>query len=128
MTQMQVVQASFLSGPLPHPDILAKYSTVVTNGAERLMQMAENQQTHRHDLEKAVIHGNVRSEKRGQIFGLIVSVLGLAAATYLTAIGKQVVGGIIGTVDLVSLASVFVIGKTKQRSELAAKNQPFRKQ
>lgn len=126
-TQMQVVQASFLSGPLPHPELLGKYNDVVQNGAERIVQMAEKQQMHRHDLERSVIHGNVNSERRGQAFGLIIAVLGLVAATYLGATGKQITGGIIGTVDIVSLASVFVIGKRAQQKELADKNLPFRK-
>jgi len=124
---MQVVTASFLSGPLPHPDLLAKYNDVVPNGAERLMQMAEQQQKHRHDLERTVIHGNVKSEKRGQYMGLIVSVVGLGVATYLAAIGKEITGGILGSLDIVSLASVFVIGKRMQKKELADKDQPFRK-
>ena len=39
----QTMQA--FSGPLPPPSMLAEYNNVVQNGAERIMVMAEKQQT-----------------------------------------------------------------------------------
>jgi uncharacterized membrane protein len=36
-----------LSGPLPHPDILAAYDSIIKNGAERIMSQVETQSAHR---------------------------------------------------------------------------------
>jgi uncharacterized membrane protein len=116
------------SGPLPPPELLAKYNDVVPNGAERIIKMAENQQAHRQDLESTVVHGNVQSEKRGQWMGLTISTLVLLAGFYLACIGKQVAGSTIAVADLASLAGVFVYGKYLQRQELNRKNEPFKKQ
>ncbi|MFH1760058.1 MAG: DUF2335 domain-containing protein [bacterium] len=52
-SNIQVQQASF-SGPIPHPQILQKYNEIVPDAAARIIKMAENQATHRQDLEKTV--------------------------------------------------------------------------
>ena len=38
--QFMIAQRSH-SGPLPHPDDLIKYDSIISDGAERIMQMAE---------------------------------------------------------------------------------------
>lgn len=125
--QMSMTQSFSFSGPLPPPQLLKQYNDVVPNGAERLMQMAERQQGHRHDLENVVINGNVKAEARGQWMGLLISVVVIVAGTYLAAMGKQITGGLLVGVDVVALASVFVIGKQKQQRELDKKKEPFKR-
>lgn len=125
--QLQMTQSISFSGPLPPPNLLKQYNDVVPNGAERLMKMAETQQAHRQDLEKTVIKGNVQSESRGQYMGLFISIAVIAAGTYLAAIGKQITGGILVGVDVVALASVFVLGKQRQQKELSKKREPFKR-
>jgi len=49
---------TIFSGPLPHPDILAKYDQVVPGTAARLIETAQKQGEHRMDLEKTVIKGD----------------------------------------------------------------------
>jgi uncharacterized membrane protein len=101
---------------------------VVPNGAERIIKMAENQQTHRQDLERTVVHGNVESERRGQWMGLTISALVLVAGFYLAYIGKQVAGSTIAVADLATLAGVFVYGKHLQREELDRKKDSLKKE
>lgn len=125
--QVQMTQSFSFSGPLPPPQLLGQYNDVIPNGAERLMKMAEVQQNHRQELEKAVINGNVKAESRGQWMGLVVSVAVIGAGTYLAAIGRQITGGILVGVDVVALASVFVFGKHKQQKELETKREPFKR-
>jgi uncharacterized membrane protein len=121
------VQAFSFSGPLPPPQLLSQYNDVVPNGAERLMKMAEVQQTHRQDLERTVVHGNVKSEKRGQWMGLAISLVVITAGSYLAANGKQITGGLLVGVDVVALASVFVYGKQTQRRQLEEKKEPLKR-
>ena len=121
------VAAYSFSGPLPPPELLARYNDVVPNGAERIIKMAENQQTHRQDLERTVVHGNVQSERRGQWMGLTISVVVLAAGVYLAAIGRQAAGGAIAVADLATLAGVFVYGKHVQRQELDKKKEALKR-
>lgn len=66
-TALMRVEATF-SGPLPPPSLLARYSEIIPNGAERIMAMAERQSEHREKLEARVVNGNVASQTRGSWF------------------------------------------------------------
>src|SRR6202035_5535082 len=46
---------SYRSGILPEPSELAAYNTIIPNGADRIMKMAEVQSAHRIEIEKAVV-------------------------------------------------------------------------
>lgn len=112
------IQQRSHSGPLPDADTLIKYDTVIPNGADRIMKMAEGQQSHRMEMENKVITSQASQSKLGQIFGLIIGIIGIGSGTFLAAIGEATVGGIIAGGTVVSLVSVFVIGKTIQRKSL----------
>lgn len=112
------IQQKSHSGPLPDADTLIKYNTVIPNGADRIMKMAENQQNHRMALESSVIKSQNNQSKLGQIFGLIIGLVGIGCGTFLAYNGEPTVGGIIAGGTVVSLVSVFVIGKTLQRKSL----------
>jgi uncharacterized membrane protein len=105
------------SGPLPHPALLAKYNEVVTNGAERIMAMAERQSIHRESLEAQVVAENVASQKRGSIFAFIICLIGLLGGFTLIAVGKSPYGLASIISSLAALAGVFVYGKYQQRKE-----------
>lgn len=104
------------SGPLPDPESLIQYNSVIPDGADRIMKMAENQQSHRINIENKVITSQQSQSKLGQVFGLIIGVVGIGCGTFLAAIGATTVGGIIAGGTVVSLVSVFVIGKKNQRN------------
>ncbi len=106
------------SGPLPDAETLIQYDSVIPNGADRIMKMAENQQKHRISIESKVIKSQSSQSKLGQIFGLIVGLVGIGCGTYLAANGEPTVGGIIAGGTVVSLVSVFVIGKAIQRKNI----------
>lgn len=106
------------SGPLPDAETLIKYDSVIPNGADRIMKMAENQQSHRISLEKKVVTSQTTQSKIGPIFGLIIGLVGIGCDTFLTATGEPTVGGIIAGGTVISLVSVFVIGKSTQRKSL----------
>lgn len=124
--QILQVAAEFHSGPLPHPDILAKYNECIPNGAERMMQAFEKQQEHRQALEKNVINGNVKAQTRGQWMGLFVSLSVLVLAGYIAHTGNQVAGGAVAVADIATLAGVFVYGKRAQREELGDKREQLK--
>jgi uncharacterized membrane protein len=104
------------SGPLPHPDILKKFNEIVPGSAERIIKMAEEQSTHRRELEKKVINSDISQSKRGQILGFIISITGLLVSAFVAVYGSAIAGGIIGIGTLASLVSVFMYG-SKTRSE-----------
>jgi uncharacterized membrane protein len=114
--QVIAVQEQF-SGPIPHPNILAKYDQIVPGAAERIIKMAENQALHRMSLEKTVIGSDVKKSERGQIFGLIVALFGLVVGLILGLFDRQIAASVVVGADLASLASVFIYGRWQKKRE-----------
>jgi len=126
-TSITRVEASAFSGPLPHPDILARYNEVVPNGAERIFAAFERQGVHRESLEMCVVKGNVRSQAQGRWFGFIVAMTAIAGGIYLIAIGRGVWGLPTIVTSLAALVGVFYYGKRQQSRELAEKSTALEK-
>jgi uncharacterized membrane protein len=61
-----MIQEKSHSGPLPDAETLIKYDSVIPNGADRIMKMAENQQEHRMIIEKKIIFEQSSQSKLGQ--------------------------------------------------------------
>jgi len=80
------------SGPLPPPEILAKYNDIIPNAADRLISMVEKQEIHRQSLEKTVIDSDVQQSKRGLWAGSVLSGLVIISGILLTALGHSLYG------------------------------------
>ncbi len=118
------VRAEYQAGPLPSPDVLARYNEVLPGLAERLVQMVESQSRHRQELEKAVVNGNIQSEAPGQRYGLIVGlVIGLGALA-VVALGHEPAGVSVIIAELAAFAGAFIYGKRRQQKELEEKRSP----
>ncbi len=112
-----LIQERSHSGPLPDAETLIQYNSVIPNGADRIMKMAEKQQDHRMSMESKVIESQNKQSGLGQLFGLIIGLVGIGCGTFLAYSGETTVGGIIAGGTVVSLVSVFVIGKKRQSSK-----------
>jgi len=108
-------------GPLPRPEDIAVYNEHIPNGGERIMKMAEDQSKHRIGVEDTVISSQQKQSERGQIFGFIIGILGIVSGVFLACMGHDAVGGVIAGATVVSLVSVFVLGKASQRADLKRK-------
>jgi uncharacterized membrane protein len=120
MLEMRAEYRSF-SGPLPHPEVLARYNEVIPGGAERILAMAERQSEHRESLESKVVDANLASQKNGSLRAFILALIVILGGIYLMATGKDGWGfaAIIGS--LASLVAIFAIGKVEQKKEREAK-------
>jgi uncharacterized membrane protein len=113
--------ASQFQGPIPPPEALARYNEILPDAAERILAMAERQETHRHDLETKVIDSGIRATKRGQVIAFLVALSGMGLAAYLACLGQpwQAIAALGG--NLASMVAVFVIGRTRQEKEREAR-------
>ena len=109
------------AGPIPPPEMLARYAQVIPNGGDRIMKMAEQQASHRINLEATVIGNQQRLASRGQVFGLIIGLAALAASVGCVFAGSPAVGGVIGGTTVVGLVTAFVLGKSHQKDDLSKK-------
>ncbi len=119
--QMQAMAIQQYSGPIPPPEMLARYDPEVRG---IILRMAEDEQSQRNSrLNKALEadiedRQRVRSlEGRGQWFGFGIGVAGIIAATIMAIYGEPVAASIIGALDLVALVSVFVTGRVISKKE-----------
>lgn len=124
---MQVVtqQVSHYSGPLPPADELARYEEASPGFAMAILKMAQEEQQHAMQLERAEMQfrrdafkDNVRLEMkrggyfgRGQIAATIMGVLGIVGGCVVAGRGEASAGVAIVTAVVTLLGVVMVWGK-----------------
>ncbi len=116
------IVSEHFSGPLPPPEVMKRYEEILPGSAERILKMAENQSEHRMSLEKIVIPRQQKESARGQIFGFVLSFLLMVCAVYAIASGFGWIGGMILTVTIVSIATLFIAGRRHNRKDLDEKS------
>lgn len=111
------------SGPIPAPRQMREYDEIVPGSAERILQMAERQQNHRHQQEREMttLRGRVfehveRREIRGQTIAAGMSIFIGIIGAWLISIGHPNLGTtlIIGT--MVSIAGVFISSRAEKKN------------
>lgn len=108
----QVVAQNW-TGPLPPPGALAQFGEIIPDGAERILRMAELEQAHRLETERAVTEANIQSANEA----LRQSRIGLNSGAAVSAL--SIVGTVVSiwlnahpTVSI-ALVSVPVLGMVK---------------
>lgn len=124
----------FRSGPLPLPDDFARYDEVHPGTAERLLAMAEKEQSHRHELESAESSHDRDQDRRGLRWGGILTLSGMICAliALLSVLGAGVWlivhGHPIGGYTALVTATVAIIGVFVQSTHTARKSRANEKQ
>jgi uncharacterized membrane protein len=118
--QWQQQQQQF-AGPLPPPDILQGYENVLPGSAERILAMAERQAAHRQYLEQKIVEDSSQRANIGMWLGFSIAIVVLAVSAALIWTGYGWQGTVLGSVDVVGLATVFVVGRAEQRRERVEK-------
>lgn len=99
------------SGPLPPPEMLDQYNQVEPGAANRILRMAEKEQSHRHDRESEAVAGEIAKDRRGQNYALLVSMTIILGSIGLIAIGEQIYGTVLAGGTLIGLAGTFIAGR-----------------
>ena len=74
---------------MPPPDALEKFNQIIPNGADRILKMAESEQAHRIEYEKAGVLATTREAKRGQYLGAAISLASIIAAAVSAGMGAH---------------------------------------
>lgn len=121
---ISIITAAFSAyrGPLPPASEIRAYEEILPGSADRILRMAEDQAHHRQGLEKTAVDGGSRRSWWGLFLGFGISVIVIAASVLLVLKGHTVAGTVLGSADLVTLATVFVIGQSGQRRERIKKD------
>lgn len=112
MNRMMQVMTSVLfhQGPLPPPDLLRGYEMEIPGAGFRILAMAEREQQHRHDMERFEARIEARRGDRGQMYGLVIAVVFMAAAVWVAVAGHEIAATTIGTLDIGAVVALFVLG------------------
>ena len=109
-------------GPLPHPEILARYEEVLPGAAERIFTNAENQSAHRRKVEMTLVTTATSSVKHesnraylGLASGTIVAIILILCGTLLVYNGHDWGGTTLVVATIVGLVGIFVYS-TQRRS------------
>lgn len=117
----QEIRSEF-SGPLPHPEILARYEEILPGAATRIFEMAEEQALHRRYMEKNSLTLAGRDAFLGIILGFIIALSGIIGGILIIAfnpdsVGAVISGSAISGSSLVGIIRTFVIGSRKQKGK-----------
>ena len=99
------------SGPLPDPVTLKSYNEIIPNGAERIMNMAEKQQSHSMDMERTAMRRASFQHLLGQIFAFILAGSAIWFGYELTYRGFEKAGITIFATTIGIILYSFVLGK-----------------
>ncbi|WAJ33816.1 DUF2335 domain-containing protein [Arthrobacter sp. FX8] len=114
--RLELLQGQF-SSPVPPPFIMREHGEVLSSAPERIFAMAERQAAHRQSLEQRVTKGADIRAYIGQGCALTVALVFGYFSYDLIRGGAEVAGAVLGTVDLVGLVSVFLVGRRRQSVE-----------
>lgn len=71
---ISIIQKEEFRGPLPHPQVLMQYEEIQQGFANEIVQMAVKEQSHRHEMEKALVDSEILLNS-GQIEVLRASIM-----------------------------------------------------
>ncbi len=117
----QVIQqqsTQLFAGPIPPPEILAKYDQLTPGLADRIVSMAERQSMHRQSLESANVAAEIAhierrdsEAKRGQIFAFIIAITAIILGAVVVALNHPVTGGLLSALGLGGIVTAFIMGR-----------------
>lgn len=94
----------FHSGPLPDPETLAGYETILSGAAERIMLMAELEQRHRHRQEGRMVAGEYLVRLIGQLGAMIAIALLAGLAAFCAWLQQPIAAGVITAIGVAGAA------------------------
>ncbi|WP_419802333.1 DUF2335 domain-containing protein [Mucilaginibacter sp.] len=110
------------SGPLPDPETLQQYKEIYPESVQIIFDVFKNQSSHRTAMETLVVTSQQKQSAWGQIYAFIIAIFVFAGSMFLIYLGHEVSGGILGSVDLVGLVTVFIMGRFYQVNNLKSKS------
>jgi uncharacterized membrane protein len=112
ISQQQIITSS---GPIPSPEVLMGYKKIDPVIVKKIIQRAEEEAHHRHEIEKQAIAADiknnnslVKSNIRGQWFALTTVSIFMAATIVAIVYNQPWVASVIGGTTIVSVVGAFL--------------------
>ena len=137
--QLEYCRTQF-SSPYPPPELLQAYEAACPGLPKQIIKAVDGEVHHRRELEKRRLDASITDRKaarfekcRGQYLGFGIGIAGLIASVWIAYMGYPATAGTIGVTTVVSLVSVFVLGRrtdnqpTKERKKTSQTSGKFDK-
>lgn len=110
--QQVIAKLDMYAGPIPHPDILARYEELDPGAAKKIIDNGVEESVHRRELEDKSMEYTRSDKRRRDWMGFIIGILGMAFSALLLHEGHPVVGSLFAGGSLVVLVGMF-LGESK---------------
>jgi uncharacterized membrane protein len=110
-------EETIISGPLPSPEIIAGYEKVLPGAADRIIRMAENEQSNRFKYLNRVTMFQAGLTLIGQLFAFAVVLISVIEGVALIKAGKSPYGVSVIITSLVALIGAFAYGTYRGQSD-----------
>jgi len=101
------------SGPVAHPAYLEAYERILPGAAERLFQMAEGEQGHRHRNDRHAATFESIYAMTGLTFGFLIGIGLVAGGVAVALSGESLVGSLFAGASAVGMVSAFIRGRSR---------------
>ncbi|PQQ25837.1 hypothetical protein C6H66_11040 [Photorhabdus hindustanensis] len=95
-------------------EILTLYEQHTKGAADRFLTLIEQQQKHRHEIERVALEQMVRKSIRGHSYGLLLTFTSLFVALILGLNGHNWLAGIIGCGTVTTILVIYVLNRNPQ--------------
>src|SRR5690606_26344451 len=112
-----MIESMEFQGPIPPPGLLQAYEDVCPGAAERIIALAEKEQSFGHQITGAALDAESKQNRRGQVCAVIVALSAFACAGFLGFVGAHASAAIVGGTTVVSLVTAFVVGRSQHKQE-----------
>lgn len=95
---------------LPEPEELAKYEKIIPGGAERILELAEQQAAHHQEVEARQLETSAKLKLVKQIITFFLALGAGALGAALLLAGSELAGLLVIVIDAAALAAVSLYG------------------
>lgn len=113
----EIMRIQSLSGPIPPPEIMQGYENILKGSADRILSMAENQATHRMEIEKSVVKRSLNQKTFGLIMGSVIALVILGITVYFAVLGLVWLAGVLATTTFVAALTILILGRTPSNKD-----------
>ncbi len=108
----KVVTTPHLAFPaLPEPEELAKYEKIIPGGAERILELAEQDCRHNRELENRQLETSAKLKFLKHLITFLLALGAGALGAALLLAGSELAGLLVIVIDAAALAAVALYGK-----------------
>ncbi len=116
---LQVEHLVVAAGELPAAETISTYEEVLPGAADRILSMLEHQADHRMSMERTLVEGAARTERLGQLMGLVIVLVVFLVGAGLIVNGHEIPGTLLAIADLAVLVAVY-LGRQRGETEVAS--------